>query len=116
MNILIKFISQISQTVRFKIIVSLSLVILVIGLIETAYIGNHALSVVRSVIVDTRMKNNDQILNSVEQYFNTIDAIASKPGNNVEIKAILHKNHGNLSRAVSLSDYEIPVQIQNHLH
>lgn len=104
MNKLKKFFSQISQTVRFKIIVSLSLVILTVGLVEVTYISNHALSVVRDVIVDTRMKNNNQILNSVDQYFGAIDAIASKPGNNIEVNAILHKKYSSLPRAESLSD------------
>lgn len=71
---------RLPQTLKFHIMLFLSIVIVVITVMESYFIMEKVTSVLRQRAVETQVKNNKQVLYGIDQYFGGIAAIARKPG------------------------------------
>lgn len=95
---------RLPQTLKFHIMLFLSIVIVVITVMESYFIMEKVTSVLRQGAVETQVKNNEQVLYGIDQYFGGIAAIARKPGSSMDIIPILQKYPEDVNSSQILSD------------
>lgn len=96
--------TRLPQTLKFHIMLFLSIVIVVITVMESYFIMEKVTSVLRQRAVETQVKNNEQVLYGIDQYFGGIAAIARKPGSSMDIIPILQKYPEDVNSSQILSD------------
>lgn len=82
-----------SNTIRFRILCPVLLIITIVSTFEIFYLYNYAFRSLEEIALDTELKNSLQVKNSIEQFFNTIHKISQKPQNTIEIKSLLKKDY-----------------------
>lgn len=82
-----------SNTIRFRILCPVLLIITIVSTFEIFYLYNYAFRSLEEIALDTELKNSLQVKNSIEQFFHTIHKISQKPQNTIEIKSLLKKDY-----------------------
>lgn len=99
MKNLYRRIKSISNTIRFRILFLVLLIVIIVSAFEIFYLYNYAFRSLEEIALNTELKNSLQVKNSIEQFFHTINKISEKPQNTIEIKSLLKKDYSSSPRS-----------------
>lgn len=88
-----KYLKNASNTIRFRILCPVLLIITIVSTFEIYYLYNYAFRSLEEIALDTELQNSLQVKNSIEQFLHTIHKISQKPQNTIEIKSLLKKDY-----------------------
>lgn len=95
---------NITNSLRFRILFPVMIITLLVTMLEIYYLRHYAFNALEKMALDTEYKNALQVKNSIDRYFESIDSIAQKPLNTVEITSLLRKNYTNISTSEKSKD------------